>query len=209
MKMASCSRVLLIAAAMSSLMAASATASTITLDFDVGNNGSYPYINDYYAGGTLSNGVGPGLDYGVTFTNAQTLYYNDANQMFFPLDSGGAIYMNVAGGFDSFLSFHYGWPGYQSTPTVSIWSGLDGTGDLLGSISLSSNGTYYTSENPAIELDFSGIAHSAVFSGTANFVTWDTVSFNVDGSNVPEPATLGLAGLALAGLGFGRRKRTV
>ena len=61
-------------------------------------------------------------------------------------------------------------------------------------------------------MTFAGTALSIDFGGTANQTGYDNITFGSDtpcaGNCVPEPASLALFGLGLAGLGFGRRKRT-
>jgi len=106
-------------------------------------------------------------------------------------------YMNVAGGVDGTLNFFY-----SSTADFEIkaYSGLNGTGDLLGTLTLSANTSDYTSWNAAA-FSFSGSAHSFDLSGAANVAALDNISA------VPEPASalLLLAGGAL--LAATRRRR--
>jgi hypothetical protein len=180
---------------------ASASAATITLDFNL-SAPNFVQIGSYYDGGLTSNGMGPGPDYNVTFVDAETLTYDPSAQMIFQLSGDGTITMNVATGFADFLSFQYGWPGFNSQPSVSVYSGANGTGILLATISLAQNGDYVASAHPTTILNFSGVALSAVFAGTPDFVTWDTVSFNTVA--VPEPGSLLLVGIGFAGAGVRR-----
>lgn len=106
-------------------------------------------------------------------------------------------YMNVLGGVEGALNFFY-----SSTADFEIkaYSGLNGTGDLLGTITLSANTADYTSWNSAA-FSFLGAAHSFDLTGAANVAALDNISA------VPEPtsALMLLAGGAL--LAASRRRR--
>ncbi len=133
--------------------------------------------------------------------------------------------MNVAAGFDTGFSFDYSNPN-GSTVGIAIYSGLNATGTLLASASLgaTNNGalggtcTAYGSPNYCPFTDFSlafaGTAESVLFTGTVNQSVYDDFTFGsvtVGGGGgttaVPEPETIALFGIALAGMGLARRRK--
>jgi hypothetical protein len=141
------------------LLAVPAQAAVITLDFE-GIKLTYPdqstvFINDFYNGGTASNGSsGPNLGVAFTANTAQALCLNTGNTpqtecsntskgglgiassrltaMYFILNNP---VMNVAAGFDTGFSMAYSNPNGQQL-SLEIWDGLNATGTLLATLSL-------------------------------------------------------------------------
>lgn len=153
------------------------------------------YVDNYYAGGKGSYGTGPGPNYGVTFSsNAMTLTdyvlgitangcgSNVTNQPS-PYDdvmflSGSAATMDVPAGFTGGFSFYYAAPYY--TGFIRVWSGLDGTGTLLATLTLPTTGgcsstPNYCVWNP-IGVSFNGTAMSVDFGGSANYIEFDSIT---------------------------------
>jgi hypothetical protein len=229
-----------LAAATALLLAAgSASAGIVDLNFE-GVNATCPsgfaFINGFYDGGTSSDGTS-GPNYGVTFSaNAQAICLNSlsvgcsntSRGGLAPSSSEGALFflsgsstaIDVAAGFDTGFSFNYTNPGGVAG-TVSVYSGLDGTGSELASFALGATpdgatacpgyGADFCPFEP-IGVAFSGTAESIVFGGVANEIVFDDVTFGSSnpGPGVPEPATwaLMLTGLAAAG-GAMRRRRSL
>lgn len=199
-----------------------ANASVITLDFEgVGNNAA---INDFYNGGTDSQG-NSGVDYGVSFgsdalgcidadAGGSCAFANEptADTVMFFL-SGSSV-LSYDAGFDTGFSFFYT---SARDVSVNVYSGVNLTGDLLGSINLSNN----ASDNGCTgdptgnfcnwdigSLSFAGIARSIDFGGAANYVGFDNITFgstNPD-TEVPEPSSLAILALGVLGLASRRLK---
>jgi hypothetical protein len=183
-------------------------------------------INNYYNGGTGGFGSGPGPNYGISFSSdSLAIRANSAGGTgnFGNTPSGSTIAffltgagdtMNIAGGFDTGFSFFYSAVGSGS---VSVWSGLNGTGTLLGSLLLTDSGNngpsgaFYNHWNP-VGVSFAGTAQSAIFSGSADYIGFDniTVGSATPSGGVPDGGGFSLnliAGLVLASAGFIFKKK--
>ncbi len=113
--------------------------------------------------------------------------------------------MNVAAGFNGLASLYYS---STAAVTVSIWSGLDGTGDELGVFNLTNNtasctsGVAYCNWTRPRSISAPTVAHSVTF-GSAVEMGFDNVAINT----VPIPAALPLLSFGLAGMGAMLRRR--
>ena len=122
-------------------------------------------IDNYYDGGLGGLGSGPGPNYGVMFTSNSVAFISKnsggtGNFVDSPppgdtaaLFTGSGDYMDVAAGFTTSLSFYYF--GAQSG-SVTVYSGLNGTGSPLLSLTLIPDTNFGATGN--------------FFSGTAEFV---------------------------------------
>ncbi len=196
------------------LIAASAAPAFASTSFQVDFENAWAYgtfVNAYYAGGTADDGSS-GANKGVEFVNvgglsndADFTYYSGAPSpmgtafayAFAPTD---AAYLNVAGGVNSSLSFWYSSP-ENITGAVKAYSGLNGTGTLLGTFDLSANTSAYDTWSEAT-FKFGGIAQSFDLTGSANVVGFDNIS-----AAVPEPGTLAMLLLGGTGLALRARRR--
>lgn len=205
-------------------MASRANASVVVLTFEgVGDSAA---INDFYNGGTDSAG-NSGPDYGINFSDTSLGLIDEdaggtgnfANEpspdtvLFFL--SGGAATMNVAAGFDTGFSFFYS--AASSVGSITVYDGLNGTGNILATLDLALTGTncsgdpngYPNCAWAPIGVSFSGIAHSVDFAGTANHIGFDNITLGAATpvGSVPEPGALGLMALGLMLLVFLYRRR--
>ena len=181
-----------------------AASPAINVDFEKSWNYGESIDNFYAAQGVsfvnvlgLSNGDGLGsLANGDYYAGAPS----PLGVAFAQLDGSAntAAYMNVAGCVEGQLSFYFSNP-TGSSVEIKAYSGLNGTGTLLGSVLLASNGTDYTTWT-ATSLTFGGTALSFDLTATAAGVALDNISA------VPEPSSLALL-LGGATLLLARRRR--
>jgi PEP-CTERM motif len=187
------------------------------------------FYNGQQANGGIGSGPGPNL--GITFSqNALAIIDADAGGtgnfggepspstgLFFL--SGQAATMNVAAGFDTGFSFFYS--SINVPGSIDVWDGLDGTGNLLGSLVLpvtpfsgapDPTGAY--SPFVPIGVAFNGIARSVDFGGTVNQIVFDDITIgsvtpgpntSVPDASVPEPGSLILLAAGALGAGVIRR----
>lgn len=218
---------LLLAAIASAAVAAPASA-TVTINFEniatYGINSGISILN-FYNGGTASNGH-TGTNLGVSFaTNAQTLCLNtpgttcsatsrgglgDAASAFTAMlfQTGTSTSLSDSAGFTSGISFFY----VGNAPgTVQIFDGVNGTGNLLANLGLSSNAVGCSAPFNAdfcpfslVTLGFSGTGHSVVFGGTAGHILFDDISLGV--VSLPEPASWAMMLIGFAAVGAALRR---
>jgi hypothetical protein len=209
--------------------------STETLDFGGQVNGTS--INTFFDGGTDAYGTAGGTanNVGITFsTPAEFLNagyngtgLNGGTGKFENVPSGstGVLYMAAvptttaavlddAGGFTG-ISLNYSLLNNTASygSTISLYSGLDGAGSLVGTLTLGAAGTtvactsthdeFCTWSSTSDQL-LTGVAESAVFNGDARTYTeFDAVALTA----VPLPAGLWLMLGGLGGLArFARRR---
>lgn len=197
-----------------------AAAAVIVLDFEgIGNRQA---VGDYYDGGG-------GTNHGISFSPSTLALVdqdaggtgNIANEpsgstviYFLETDTSTLSY---SGGFSTGFAFFYS---ASVAATVSVYEGVGSTGAVLGSIDLAAQHTQNCSGDPAGEfcnwssagVTFAGVARSIDFSGTANLVAFDNITFgSAVAQPVPEPGStaLLLAGLVTLGVAMrrGRRRR--
>jgi hypothetical protein len=180
-----------------------ASAAPVLVDFE--NNWQYgDVVDNFYAANGVSFTNVLGVSNDIDFT-----YYSNAPSMtgvaMAQLDGlvNTSAFMNVAAGVDSTMSFYYASPS-DLVGAVKAYSGLNGTGDLLGTFNLLANGAAYDVWTSAT-FNFAGVARSFDLTGSANVAGLDNISINA----VPEPESYALAllGLAVVGTISRRSKR--
>ncbi|HZS52975.1 MAG TPA: hypothetical protein VFA65_01125, partial [Bryobacteraceae bacterium] len=162
-------------------------------------NGNNVQILNYYNGGMSSAGT-TGPNFGISFpSNALLICLNTlttscsntsrggqgdpASQMgslFFL--AGSSTFLDDPAGFTTGFSFNY--TAINQGGSISVWSGVDGTGTLLATLNLPTTASSCPAGYDAqfcpfvpIGVTFSGTAESINFGGTANQIVFDDVTF--------------------------------
>jgi hypothetical protein len=163
------------------------------LDFNTLQMGEQ--VQGYYNGGFGSMGTGPGPNFGITFTSD---FVTVADGVFGPplraeeLTSGSGI-MDVALGFSGPFSFYYKNSG--AAGAANLYSGLDGGGSLVGTLLLPTM-PGFAATGLVTGMQF----RSVVFTGSANTLVFDNITFGAQ--VIPEPASISLLFIVLAVLGL-------
>lgn len=188
------------------LAAAPAFSADIVIDFD--GPMSFDSIGEYYNGDVMNYGVSFGLDALALQNDDLGPYFTHAPSPLGVMAPVGAdATMNFATGFTA-ASFYYS----SSAPlaVIGVYSGENGTGDLLSAFALVKNATYHCNDSDYCNwsyasVAFNGIAKSITFGDAAGVAGFDNLTI----SAVPEPSEAILMGLGLAGvmLRAARRKK--
>ena len=187
-----------LALALAAMFAAPAFAGSITLDFETAP--SFAPVGNTYA----AYGLSFGQDLQGLANDALGPYFSNAPS---PLGvmfvSGADASINASSGFYG-LSLYYS-SADVVTDGVQVWSGLDGTGALLASLSLQNNASQGCTDTAYCNWNFlnagwTGAGRSITFAAGTQLAAFDNISV------VPEPSSVLLAGLALTALVASRRR---
>lgn len=193
---------------------APASAAVVTLDFEgiadgapVGNFYAPEYIFSPATLAIIDADAGGGGNFANEPSPSTIMFFLDANQ----------AVLNVTSGFTTGFSF---WYTSSTAAAVTVYDGLNGTGNVLGVINLSAqyNDNCVGDPNGAFcnwtagGVTFAGTAYSIDFGGTANQTGYDNITFGSDtpgGGTVPEPATWAMMILGFGLVGASMRRRRV
>jgi len=219
----STSKVLVLVSAISMCAVSAFANSGELLDFQ--ELGNLQAVGNFYNGGS---GLSITPNYGVTFSSnfygLRAALNGGAGNFASPPLNMPAIFMNgatgspvmgtmnVTPGFSTGLNFYFtaGFTGGQ-TETVTIWSGMNGTGTVLAIINLANNNgscsapAYCSWSN--IGASFTGTAHSVTFSGPANELGIADITIGASSTAIPEPSPIYLFGTGVILISLSKIRR--
>ena len=173
--------------------------SAIVLDFE--GLAHVETVLEFYNGGTGGDGSGPGTNYGVSFSaNATALIDEDAGVggtgnfanepspdtvVFLPDGTASPIVVNVPAGFETGFGMFYA---ASSPVSVTVYSGLDGTGTALATRTMPTTPVATGHGDPNGYFDvwyadgvaFAGTAQSVVIAIGVNAAAIDNLTFGAE-----------------------------
>ncbi|HYM75151.1 MAG TPA: PEP-CTERM sorting domain-containing protein [Candidatus Dormibacteraeota bacterium] len=178
-------------------------------------------VGDFYNGAGISGTPNYGITFSSNFLGLRSVFNGGSGAfsanptgtpaIFINGTTGSTVTgtMNVNNGFASGLQFFYT-AGFSET--VTIWSGANGTGTVLATISLSPNNGGCTGfptycNWTSVGLNFSGTAKSVTFAGVADGTGIADITVGASTTAVPEPSTIALFGAGLAGVSLKRLRQ--
>lgn len=196
--------VLILAVLFLSLAAAPAMGSSVAELLNFQSLGDLAPVGNFYNGGGLPTTPNYGITFSSNFIGLRSVYMGgsgaftpDPAQMpaIFVSGANGAMVtgtMNVTNGFSSGIQFFYT-AGFSQT--VTVWSGVNGTGIVLATISLAPNNgsctTFPTYCNwSSAGLNFNGTAKSVTFTGTADGIGISAITVGSSTTVIPEPSSI-------------------
>ena len=150
------------------------------------------FIDQFYNGGTGSQGSGPGPNFGLTFTtNAQAIisasqggsgnFINNPGKfpvMFF--QTGSAVTMTAASGLQNAILLYYS---ALKNGNITVYAGPNATGNILASVNLPANNvgcnTYKLCVWSPVGVPLSAPAGSVSFQGVADNLAIGTIHLGV------------------------------
>jgi hypothetical protein len=169
------------------ILAAMPARANTAVSFNFSGLSTGEQVLGYFAGGAGSLGSGPGPNYGITFSPNATIISGRAGNL---LTANGTMVMNV--GTEFATSFKLGY--VTLTPeVVSVWSGYNGSGFLLATMTLMPNSWCHSLSGCGwahAGEGFSGAAASVTFSGAGGQFGIGSIKLGTPyWSNPPAPAT--------------------
>lgn len=178
-------------------------------------------VGNFYNGGGLTSTPNYGITFSSNFYGLRSVYNGGSGAfaadptgtpaIFVNGTAGSNVtgYMNVSNGFSGGIQFFYT-AGFSET--VTVWSGANGTGSILATITLSPNNGSCTGfptycNWTTAGLTFSGSAKSVTFTGTADGIGIADITIGSASTAIPEPSALYLLGTGLVGISLGRVRR--
>jgi hypothetical protein len=174
-------------------------------------------VGSFYDGGGLTSTPNYGVTFSSNFFGLRSFANGGSGQFAGTPNGMPAIFMNgtvgstvmgtmnVVPGFSGGINFFFT-AGFQpgQNETVQIWSGSNGTGTVLATISLSNNNGSCTTPSycswSSIGAAFSGTAHSVTFTGPADQLGITEITLGSSTTAIPEPSSIYLLGTGLTAL---------
>ena len=200
-----------LAAVVAAAFAVPASAAVVTLDFE--GIGNYNPVGNFYAPDYVFSSATLALVDADNGGDGNFANEPSPNTVMFFLDANNAV-LNVTNGFTTGFSF---WYTSSTAASVTVYDGLNATGNVLGVINLNAQFNQNCSGDPsgafcnwsAGGVAFAGTAYSIDFGGTANQTGYDNITFGSANPGVPEPATWAMMIMGFGLVGASMRRRGV